>query len=873
MTTFYVATTGRDTWSGTLAAPNAAGTDGPFATITAAQKAVRQAVERKQPVTVQIRGGRYTLTRPLRFTSLDGGTPEAPVTYEAFPGEKPVFSGGQPVTGWNKGDGELWVADLPEVKAGQWYFNQLFVKGERRTRARTPNEGYLRIAGTLEPLGDREAARRNPATKQGFRYTPGDLAAWKNPDDVTIVLYHAWTASLQWIKELDDKEHTARFTAPCGWPVGWWEASQRYHVENYFEALDSPGEWYLDRAEGRLYYWPLPGEDMTKVEAMAPRLQHLVEIVGDAYAGLPVENLTLRGLSFQHADWLHDRNRPADGQAAIHRSAAVVASGARNCLLDDCEIAHVGEYAVILGEGCKNNKIVHCHLHDMGGGGVRVGETNLWPEPERQTDHNVVDNCFIHDGGNVFRAGIGVWVGRSSYNTVSHNEICDFNYSGCSVGWSWGYAASSANHNLFEYNHIHDVGKAVLSDLGGIYSLGVSPGTVERFNLVHDCYSYSYGGWGLYTDEGSSDILLENNVVYNTRSGGFHQHYGQRNLIRNNVFAFAMEDNIKSSRSDLPNSLTFEQNLVLTNNGIPLGGRLEKPNFTLRSNLYWDYEGNEPDFYGQSLKQWQALGKDEGSIIADPLCVDPARYDFRLREGSPALKLGFKSIDISTAGLYGSPEWVDAPKKIVRKPVVIPQAEPQKVADDFEDTAVGQLPGVAKVSGETNGASIRVSDETAASGKHSLKFTDAPGLAHNWQPHMVYSPRQHKGVARLEFSVRREKGAILWQEWRDAASPYRVGPSLRIDENGALRAGSKVLTTLPLGQWIKLQVICGLGKDCTGDYQVTVTVPGQAPQTFEKLPLGSAQFRWLDWLGFVSEATETTVFYLDDLKLEVDDRQ
>ncbi|MBM4050924.1 MAG: right-handed parallel beta-helix repeat-containing protein, partial [Planctomycetes bacterium] len=527
--------------------------------------------------------------------------------------------------------------------------------------------------------------------------------------------------------------------------------------------------------------------------------------------------LTLRGLSFQHADWQHDKTKVADGQAAVHLTAAVVATGARHCAVENCEIAHVGEYALILGEGCKHNRVFHCHIHDLGAGGVRIGETVLHREPERQTDHNVVDNCFIHDGGHVFRAGIGVWIGRSSFNTVSHNEICDFYYSGCSVGWSWGYAATSANHNVFEYNHIHNIGKGVLSDMGGIYSLGVSPGTVERFNLIHDVYSYSYGGWGLYTDEGSSDIVLENNLVYRTKSGGFHQHYGQNNIIRNNIFAFAWEDNVKSGRSDVPNSFTFERNMVLTDNGWPIGGRLDKENFTLRNNLYWDVAGADLEFAGHDFAEWQALGKDQGSLIADPLFAAPATPEIRrspsptdkrpptdgilkalssvgvplsvgesatdrrpptdgvlnalssvgvplsvgessfrpfvLQEGSPALKLGFQPFDVSTAGLYGEPEWVNAPKQIVRKPDDVPPArprpQPQPISDDFESTAVGDPPKLATVSGEDKGASIRVTDEMAASGQRSLKFTDAPGLAHDWQPHLVYRPLFKRGTARL----------------------------------------------------------------------------------------------------------------------------
>ena len=172
--TFYVATNGNDSWSGKLAAPNAAGTDGPFAGIAAAQKAVRAwlADNPGKPVTVLIAGGTYRLTGPIVFTPEDSGTEAAPVTYSALPGQTPVFSGGQAITGWRQGEGNLWVAEVPEVKAGGWYFHQLFVNGQRRTRARTPNEGYLQTAGPINAL-NRQAAMRDPATKRGFRYNAG----------------------------------------------------------------------------------------------------------------------------------------------------------------------------------------------------------------------------------------------------------------------------------------------------------------------------------------------------------------------------------------------------------------------------------------------------------------------------------------------------------------------------------------------------------------------------------------------------------------------------------------------------------------------------------------------------------------------------
>jgi len=156
---FYVAPDGKDAWTGKLVAPNAGKTDGPFATVGRAQgalRAARKAEEKPRPWSVMLRGGTYTLDAPLAFTPEDSGSDGAPNTWTAYPGEKPVLSGGRVLTGWRKGEGALWTTSIPEVAEGKWYFHQLFANGERRTRARTPNEGYLRAAG---PLAARNSAR------------------------------------------------------------------------------------------------------------------------------------------------------------------------------------------------------------------------------------------------------------------------------------------------------------------------------------------------------------------------------------------------------------------------------------------------------------------------------------------------------------------------------------------------------------------------------------------------------------------------------------------------------------------------------------------------------------------------------------------
>jgi hypothetical protein len=650
--TLYVATNGNDAWSGRMAEPNTEKTDGPLASLTGARDALRKLrVDGKLPgpAVVQVRGGNHFQAEPLLLAPEDSGTWDAPISYTRYPNESPTITGGRRVTGWKK-KGNLWTTKIPEVKSGAWRFSALWVNGNRRTVARTPNDGFLETDGKAPQVKD-PSTGKDVDSAIAFQYAPDDIKPWRNIEDAVVVVFHSWETSAHRIASIDKAKRIVTFTGKAVWPFMQWEPHQRYYIENVFKALDQPGEWYLNRNTGVLYYWPLEGEDMKTAEVIAPVARQFVVINGAPAEGKFVDHITIEGLRFQHTDFTIEPEGHSDSQAAYSVPAAIQATGARYCTVKSCEIAHIGR-----------NRI-----HDMGAGGVRIGEGGDPASDNEAASRNWIDNNWIHDGGKIFRSGVGVWIGRSSYNTVSHNEISDIEYSGVSVGWSWGYAPSSANHNIIEYNHIHHIDKGRLSDMGGIYTLGIAPGTILRNNLIHDISSFLYGGWGIYPDEGSSDLLIENNVVYNCKTGCFHQHYGKENRVINNIFAFAKEGQVIRTREEEHISFYFERNIVYFNNGRLYGSNWKNGNFRFYDNCYWDASNPKIEFYGGvSFDDWKAKGQDLRSIIADPMFLDAEHYDFRLKPESPAIALGFRPIDIAQAGLYGPAEWVDAPKKISR---------------------------------------------------------------------------------------------------------------------------------------------------------------------------------------------------------------
>ena len=877
-TTFYVDTAGNDAWSGRRPERTPDRADGPFASVAQAQRAVRALRARGPlpgPVTVRIRGV-HRLAAPIVFTPEDSGTKQCPVTYTAYERERPVLSGGRAITRWQKSDGALWTAHVPEAKTGSWHFRQLFVNGRRARRARSPNHGYFRVASLVDP---KPGARWNEGVDK-FRFHPGDIKPWPDLQNVEVVVFHSWNTCRVRIASVDEQSGIVTFTGRTQFrPLGW-DPEQRYYVENTFDALDSPGEWFLDRLTGTLYYWPLPGEDMAAAEVVAPVLCELIQFKGEAEAGLFVEHVRVTGLSLQHADWALPDKGYGDPQAAVTVPAVVSGQGALLCAVERCEIAHVGTYGIWFSRGCKENRIVQNHIHDLGAGGVRIGEAAMAKHDVAESSRNLVSNNYIHDGGHVYAAGVGLWLAQSSHNVISHNEIHSFDYSGMSIGWNWNETPNRTHHNLIEHNHVHHVVRGVLSDGGGIYTLGTQTGAIIRNNVFHDVFPYMGRpamAWGIYMDQGSNGLLIENNVVYNTLTGGIMNTGMRKNTIRNNVFAFSAWQAAWRWKSQGEPPSTFERNIIyLTQGGLfhADGGRNDFQS-KWDHNVFWRTDDEELMFYEHTFDEWQAKGMDAHSLVADPQFVDAARYDFRLKPTSPALKLGIRSIDTSENGLCGPREWVRLPQSATfaatRLPSLPPPPAPVEVADDFESTPIAAPPKLAKLYVEGKGDSICVTDETAAGGKHSLKFTDAPGLEHLWNPHMFYVPHFRKGTAILSFDLRVEEGAIADHEWRSAGHPYAVGPSIRIGPDGTLTANGKPLLKAPLGEWFHVRIVCGLGRKAPRTYGLTLRMANREPQEFSQLACGSPKFRALEWLGFVSNANADAVFYLDNVGLHLEE--
>ncbi|MCC6580952.1 MAG: right-handed parallel beta-helix repeat-containing protein [Phycisphaeraceae bacterium] len=694
---FFVSPLGCDAWSGRLAEANRRGTDGPLATVEAARNAARLARKAKgfrRPVRITLRHGVHFQSSPLLLGFEDSGIarrgtitrshddPACPLTLSAYPGETPVLSGGRRIEGLRETTVhgvKAWVASLPDVQRGTWNFRQLWVNGQRRFPPRLPREGHYRMAGYVGTFTKDD--HFHDRGKDRFIFAPDHLSSrWRNLTDVDISYPNFWLDQHVGIKQIDDRKRLAILQHPThtrllddSWrpPATYRSRLGVYSVENVFEALDQPGLWYLDRPEGLLYYLPMPGEEIDTVEVIAPCLEHVVRIEGESFEDVPANEraddgmvnancvdrhpgraaleIRFEGITFSHTQWSRHPGHAESGiQAACDVTGAVVLRNAHTIAFHRCNITHVGGYALECAGATRDVELHHCDIRDTGAGGVKV-----WHRCSRTT----ISDCHIHDGGHVYAGGVGILVGRSSGNMILHNAVHDFGYSGMQIGWDWTDDQGDAYGNVIEYNHVYNIGKDELSDIGGIYTLGVAPGTRIRHNVVHDVRSRSGKAWGIYLDAGSSYMLIENNLIYRAGEGALMMNQNRGHVIRNNIFAFGGQYQIGRNVLVAFATCEFERNIVLSDASPFWVGNWSANRADLHHNLYFarrirsaGFGGARNQRGGMTLGQWQKRGLDAGSLVADPKFVDAENGDFRFQRNSPAKAIGFVPFDLGAVG-------------------------------------------------------------------------------------------------------------------------------------------------------------------------------------------------------------------------------
>jgi len=370
---FFVSPFGNDGWSGRLKDPASGGTDGPFATLARARDAARSAKEKMATFgqIVVVRGGDYFLDRTLDLSVNDSG-----LTLEAAAEERPVIYGGRPIGGWRLEANGFWSAPLPTTLGIAWDFRMLVVDGRVASCSRLPRRGTFEHLSTFDrtwAVGRTHGWAQRPTVEQLTTLVcrPEDLGTWLDPWNAELTIYHMWNASVVGLSAIDLPRHTLRLSNPCDYPPGTFGV-RKYVVWNERAGMTDPGQWYLDRTLRRVYYWPLTGQDMRRVKALAPLMEAVIRIQGSE--GAPAHDVVLRGLGISIAnvavatlptDWTIGRFK------GTSRPGAIQVRMANECTFDRLEISQV------VGQGIKaaaaNRLMVRdCDFWDIGATGIVI---------------------------------------------------------------------------------------------------------------------------------------------------------------------------------------------------------------------------------------------------------------------------------------------------------------------------------------------------------------------------------------------------------------------------------------------------------------------------------------------------------------------
>jgi hypothetical protein len=522
--TIVVAPGGKDAHPGTR--------EQPLATLHAAQEATRKAEAGSHRIVVM--PGDYFLDRPFTLDSRDNG-----LTIEAAQRGKATFYGGVPVTNWRRDGERFWCADVPGVQEGKWDFRALVVGDQMPERARWPESGTFVHQSVfpvswLTSVGGGWERKPTPEELTTMVYDPKDIPASLDVKNAEVRVYHMWDESLVGVKQNDSERHTLVFATPAGSPPGAFGV-KKYVIFNTREGMTRPGQWYLDRTGGRIVYWPLTGQDMSKTRVVAPRLERLIHVAGSK--NKPVENITLRGLVLQATT---TPLKPS-GFGAGQLPPALGLNEARRCTLEALEICNVG------GQGidCRGNdcRILDCQVHHTGACGIRVDGSSM-----------LLARNHIHHLGVYHPSAVAVSAAHRSRDErekgvhLYRNEIHDAPYSGI-VG--------SGSNNLFEENLIYRVMRE-LQDGAAIY--GGMTRAILRGNMVRDVVKMGegYGISAYYLDEGARDCIVERNVSVGVERPT-HNHIARNTIIRDNVFIVDGDMSLTFARSA---GCTFEGNTL-----------------------------------------------------------------------------------------------------------------------------------------------------------------------------------------------------------------------------------------------------------------------------------------------------------------------
>ena len=587
----------------------------------------------KEERIITLSAGDYYIDNPINLSYEDEG-----LTIEGVSGTR--LLGGKKIANWKPINDKLWCVAVPKTKNRELDFRMLMVNNRFAERARYPETGYLihESVFDVEWLSTYEGGfKRAPSEEEltTLNFKKADIPETFVPENAEITVFHMWDESLVGVKSINRENSTIQFSNQAGWPTGAFASAynfeRRYVIWNTIEGMLKPGQWFLDRENGQIVYWPLPGELMDESEVFAPLCENVFVLRGTE--SKPIKNITLKGFSLM----VTKAPLMSGAFGAKLFDGAISIQHGENCTLTNLEIANVGAHCIkASGE---NLRIENCSLHHSGAGAIRL----IGSEASIRNNH-------IHHVGLTFPSAIALYVGATDPNlpeeweagqfysdcTIEHNEIHDVPYAAICAG----------GKNLKILKNLIYRAMQNLYDGAGIYITFCNNALVKG-NFIKDIKDAPGAGTSAYyLDEKTVDAIVEENIEINVPRPS-HNHISKNNIFRNNFFIMNGKGRFTMERSD---NYTFENNVVIALDGFEMYDLAFCPNF--RNNIFYT-KGN---IITKDLDRYTVLSEYEldlknGNINEDPQLISYVDGKIEFSPSSPAHKMGIKSIDCSDAGL------------------------------------------------------------------------------------------------------------------------------------------------------------------------------------------------------------------------------
>ncbi len=650
--TIYVATTGSDV-SGNGSASK------PFASLKLALSVAGTGD------TIELAGGTYYVDETLNISNKSG------ITIMSKSGEKAVLSGGYNVTGWANAtlNGQSCLAaDIPYdiVKDMDGVYTLYNAAGDMLVNSRFPDTGYryVKAAGSSIVDGKIRSFIGNAEDV--------DWLAEEVLNRALVRVEHKWVSETSVVANYTPGGHEVtleKVNQNC-------ESGDNFYFENVKHGFDKAGEWYYDYAACKLYYIPKSGESTSNLNLILGKEEKLLNITGST-------NINVQNIGFANTNWTYKNGL---GQAAIGSESCVTVKSSSGVNFAGCSFDNIGNTALSFGHNngdgrCTNCSVTGSYFKNIGNSAVFVGAGDA---ADTCCDHITISDNLVAGYGKMLHEAVGIFITKANNCTISSNEVRDGDYTGISVGWNWGYMDTVTHDNHVVSNLIYNIGHAALCDMGGIYFLGKQAGSTIDSNVIfgveHLDSATTSGAWGIYLDEGSSGVTVQNNIVHDCGEG-FHQHYGQNNTVSNNIFAFNHVGQVRSSNNCAPlasgesdqsgekklwikksngNQFTLENNILVADNGYMYSQLKNESYFSDDYNTYWDYNssiGANVRSQGSMTEKAEIQNSNTSNDYSHGNFSNPNFTNWQTRDFTfTSVPAGFTAISVANVGsfTYGS---------------------------------------------------------------------------------------------------------------------------------------------------------------------------------------------------------------------------